>query len=298
DFYNDLETAIRSDKDVRSIIARDHDSDNLAQIRNNFNKIYNQVIEYFLVDRDGNRFYKPVSTQSYHGYVGFLNSIGKLRTEFEYFHFHSLNHDLLFEHLNWCDAFGGKLSDGFDDRGSPFYGELDSDGYRYKVRLKHFKNVYPTNLRLYKLHGSLDQVNFTGPQFNPLHNQIKLPHNLPLHEIFMEITDDNGNSEYFHDYSKYYFDFLNGKTSKINNYTISFYKNLLDTFMTNLLKSKLWVIIGYGAKDSVINDIIYQCYDKSKRALIINPSPDDSVKKLSSNLGAKIISCTPQEMEI
>lgn len=87
--------------------------------------IYNQLVDYCLKDCNGNSWYdkeadqeEPVSI-----YSGFLNCLSALCETTE-INVHTLNHDLLFDSFNNYGHLKDKISDGFCECGSPFYGEL------------------------------------------------------------------------------------------------------------------------------------------------------------------------------
>ena len=124
-------------------------------ILRNVKPIYNQIVGHFLRDKDGNRWYGNAShygKPTFSGYTGFLNCLENWGSQ-GIVDVHPLNHDLFLERLNITDWLQGNLCDGFEEMGSPYFGKLRTDNDSYMVRLARYTGNYPTNFRLYKLHG-------------------------------------------------------------------------------------------------------------------------------------------------
>jgi len=98
------------------------------------------------------KYFRDVSYGNYPPYDSFFNFLDKISNE-EDIHIHSLNHDLLFDHLasKLC-SISQKFTDGYEEMGSPFYGEVYAnfpDGevfpefpVKYHARLKRFTNTF------------------------------------------------------------------------------------------------------------------------------------------------------------
>jgi len=68
------------------------------------------------------------------------------------------------------------------------------------------------------------------------------------------------------------------------------YKKLFELFKSNLQSADKLIIIGYGAKDSRINEMIMENFDyNNKKSFIIDPFYGEKVKDLSLKINAKLI---------
>jgi NAD-dependent SIR2 family protein deacetylase len=249
-------------------------------------KILNQLVSIYLVDKYGNKYYHKAAFQLkpyFEGYTGFLNWFEEILRD-SLVHVHTLNHDLFFERLNSTEWLGGDLTDGFVELGSPYYGKLDVS----KVRLAYFADDYKSNLRLYKLHGSIDQYPFHINGY--LDKYVKIKWGVGTTDLYKEIKRDNGEFEYINDWINYHSDFLTGTTSKILRYQEPFYEHLFKYFENNLSASDELIIIGYSARDSEVNEIIERKFDyKNKPIKVINPFPDKIVEDFCSKFNAKLL---------
>ena len=202
-----------------------------------------------------------------------------------HFYLHTLNHDVFLEGLLNSDVYDNAIeySDGFSEMGSPYYGrlELTSDFPRYlwqwpsyaNVRMPQFTGQYEKLIHLLKLHGSLDYWSF-GVEANDqglyepqvVKKQPWLDH-LHLHR---EI-EKQGKLIYRNDFTNYYPLFLSGTTAKLEQYDDPIlFQQLLVRFAQNLVRSEILVIIGYGFRDSGINDYILPFLnDPTKRVIVI-----------------------------
>lgn len=265
--------------------------------------ILNQLVNYLLKDKEGinnhenaGYYLKP----TFDGYTGFLNCIDYLKND-HVLNFHTLNHDVYLERLNRTEWFGSELCDGFEELGSPYYGKLLVEGREHKSRLSYYTGNYSSNLRLYKLHGSLDYVLFHTPDGGSLlpENYIKTKWGIGYSNLYKEVEGKKG-LEYFNDWINYHPDFLTGTTSKIGRYKEpTLFKKLFDLFRENLNKSDKLIIIGYGAKDSEVNRMLISHFDhKNKPVVIIDPYPSQSLKDLGGNLNAKFVTTNLNDLRI
>ncbi len=192
-------------------------------------------------------------------------------------HIHSLNHDLLLEQFFHSDTLGNKISDGFEEVGSPFYGyhisfdRNDNPLAEYKVRLRRFVNEYSKQFCYYKLHGSIDQYVFNDD--NKEYTTIKLLNGISNQELYKEIKNEKGEFEYHTGHVEVYPDFLSGTSTKILNYDRQvYYKPIFNHFVNNLKNSQTLIVIGYGLGDPKINEFIENNFlsDSQKKMLVID----------------------------
>lgn len=260
-------------------IGRVNFEDYLYQIDN----IYNQLVEFYLKDRDGKTWYddEPFYCKSiFYGYTGFLDCIEALSKKY-IINVHTLNHDLFFERLNNTEWIKGELCDGFEELGSPFYGELRRDGRTYKCRLSRYTGKYEKKIRLYKLHGSLDYfLYYKTVEKHTLVPDVHLKSRYGIGGIDLckEIKDKKGNLIY-EKCSTYHPDFLTGTTSKILRYNNSLlYRGLFEFFKKNLNDSEMLIVIGYGCKDLEINNYILKEFGVKKPCFVVDPITDNTAK--------------------
>lgn len=273
----------------------------LGTVRN----IYQQLIGYYLVDADGNSWYDNAPHFGggiFPNYTGILNCLREFGNN-HIVNVHTLNHDLFFERLNHTDWIQGRLSDGFEELGSPYYGDLNVDGRIYKCRLKRYTGNYNTALRLFKLHGSKDYAIFynSGEHSSLTPDRyIKTRYGIGFGELYKERKRKDGKLEYDRCWVNYHADFLTGTTSKITRYKEPLlFKILFEHFQSNLKKAEKLIIIGYGAKDSEINKMLEQSFDfKNKPVYIIDPFPSSALTQLKDRLNAKLITKHLDDIEI
>lgn len=256
--------------------------------------LMNQIIQIMLVDKDGKNFYepsvhqmKPLPTE----YTGFLQLLEKVGED-SVVHVHSLNHDILFETFNHSDWINGTLSDGFEELGSKFYGRIEDNKM---IRLKHFTNRYDNRFNLYKLHGSLDQFPFRHQDGSDT-EYIKIKKGVSTSNLNKEVKDSEGNYTYENDFSNYYADFLSGTTHKITRYQEGYYKEVFEHFVNNLKRSDRLIIVGYGCRDSKINELMLENFDfENRKVIIIDPFPSDEIKSFGEKINALIIEKKPNQ---
>jgi len=265
--------------------------------------ILNQLIEYYLKDSDGKAWYdnEPhIGHPYFPKYTGFLNLIENRLNDFV-IDIHTLNHDLFFERLNNTDWINGQLCDGFEELGSPYYGELNINQRLYKVRLERYIGSYEKRVRLFKLHGSRDYVIYYENKGSAAYQDkyLKMRYGVGAANLFKEVEED-GKTIYKNCWINYHADFLTGTTTKIERYAEPLlYKTLFDKFRTNLTNSKCLVIIGYGGRDSEINKMIYENFDwGSKKAFIVDPFPSVEVLELKEKISGILIQKSVSDIEI
>jgi hypothetical protein len=266
-----------------------HRIEALDQLVNNTKAIYNKLISIYIKDQDGNQYYESVhyGKPYYNGYTNFLNLLENLVDKNDVVHVHSLNHDLLFETFNDTDWIFDKLCDGFEELGSPYYGEVKGvKKISHKVRLPYYTNVFKKKVRLYKLHGSVNYMPFHRED-GILEAFLKIYPGIAFEHLFQEMNDESG-LRYHNDWSNLHADFLSGTTSKIIRYRSKiYYSQIFDHFERNLKNSESLIIIGYGCKDPEINRILSANF--KGKAWVLDPTPNDKTRSLSEDLEGFLI---------
>jgi len=230
-----------------------------------FNDIFSQLLAQLLT--------KPIERvhlcKPYHpNYRAFLLLIEELSRNSKT-HIHTLNHDTYLESLSFTDSIQGHLADGFDELGSRIYAKKYEKYASYMVRLRRFTNKYDEPFCLYKLHGSIDNY---WASFEDGADLVKVPWGVSPHEIHKEITR-NGHIEYAHSPADVVADFLSGTTHKTERYAKgSYYPIVLNHFQSNLKQSVVLVVIGYGFRDTRINQYLEESFvnDPSKQMFIVD----------------------------
>lgn len=257
----------------------------------NVSHIYNQMAEHLLKDREGKNRYddEPYKIGNVEGYDGFLNYLSQLSHQY-IINVHTLNHDLLFESFNNTEYINGSISDGFDEYGSEYYGELIHDNRTYHCRLERYTNRYNTAIRLFKLHGSLDYV----PFYRKIGNGFMIPDKYVKIKWGMGTGDimKSRKSKIGYDISpfEYHADFLTGTTSKIQRYNEPLlFRKLFKRFKKNLRQAEKLIIIGYGCKDEGINEIIKEYFDyHNKPSFIVDKYAGDMVVEFGKDINATL----------
>jgi hypothetical protein len=245
-----------------------------------FSKIFNQLISGLLTVP---RFYEDISHSNYPYYDALVGLIREsMKTKIV--DVHTLNHDLFF------DMLGSKhvelwqyFSDGFTEYGSRYFGEVCIDHRTqlgtvhksYKVRLRYYNNDYEKNLRLFKLHGSIDnyvlmQPDSPGGNYYSGKNSIRVKKDFAVSEFLIEDLDEKLKKYvYERPFTENYPDFLTGTTEKIRLYHDPFYDNLFNYFKNNLLSSTHLFVIGYGFRDRGINEYLENHYLVFNKPMIV-----------------------------
>lgn len=246
----------------------------------NLPDIYSQMVAHLLKDADNESWYEGMPThigpyldEPRSSYNSFLQFISKLKGEYT-INIHTLNHDLFLESFNRSEYINGEMSDGFDDFGSRYYGELHIEGRdAYRCRLERYTGrYYGAPIRLFKLHGSLNYVMMHRESGYGLVDdcEVKFRYGMGLMDLKRERSKKNG---YDNDYLSYHADFLTGAATKPVYYKRSiFYKKMFRKFKNNLSNAKALIVIGYGGKDEGINDYLLSCFDyQNKPCYFIDP---------------------------
>lgn len=242
-----------------------------------FNNIFTQLLSSQLQKQE---FYENgVHNLDYHPYDEFRKYLNTISKDDQVVNIHTLNHDLLFEHFCGSTDLNSKFTDGFTEKGSPYYGELEVNNSIkkvYKVRLRYFNNKFSNPIRLFKLHGSIDAYSFNLGHPNVDKTRIKSDYGIS--DFYKEITNPQTNEiEYVYGYSGNYPDFLSGTTEKLRSYGNEYYDIIFNHFRSNLEETDKLIIIGYGFWDSGINDILLEKYiSKGKVPIVIDPYKSSS----------------------
>lgn len=305
-FYDYLVNDVKTDTSIGELIKPYEASDSPFEqlIHKTKDIIYPQLISHYLKDKDGNKFYDNaghVGGPFFPGYTGILNCLKKL-LENNLINVHTLNHDLFFERLNHSDWLNGELCDGFEELGSPFYGGFHSPKGDYHVRLERYTGKYNKRIRLFKIHGSLDYVIFyerNQSSFATPSNYLKIRQGVNISELYKEKKNDKGEFYYDHCFVNYHADFLTGTTSKIVRYQEPLlYKKLFELFRKNLKAAAKLIIIGYGGRDSEINNMLLKYFDyKNRPSYIIDPFAQDELKKLAYKMGSHILEKSLEDIQ-
>ena len=229
---------------------------------------FNQILSSFI---DKSEYYRDVTFLNYPQYDSFINFIKELLKKHDV-RIHSLNHDLLFEHIaSKNNDLAKHFTDGFEELNSPYYGEVRIEtpiNKTYRVRLKRFIDNFDKALALYKLHGSIDM--FIADFSVPLEDQVRIKKDFGVSAVYKEVFDQNLDSfNYSYLMQNDFPDFLSGTTTKISQYNIPYYEKILNHFKNNLKNSSILFVIGYGFKDEGINRILRENYSASKKELVV-----------------------------
>lgn len=202
----------------------------------NFDTIYNQIIQQKLTKR-----YKRshIRWNGQGNYGQFLLMLESLSHQYKKINIHSLNHDLLMEHLAFSDELPDKFCDGFTELGSPFYGRYKEESM---IRLQCFSDLFNKQLCLYKLHGSVDYVPFLDESGRL--DIIKTKPWISNIELFKEVNDSNSNPSYYNYWANYHSYFLTGTTEKINRYKEPFFSKMIDHFKINLSQASGLIVLA------------------------------------------------------
>ena len=237
-----------------------------------FNMYFNQLIENLLFKKFHRGHICEPYSENFRALLLLLEKLGNKYTV----NMHTLNHDLYIEHLSVSDSIKAEMDDGFEELGSPFYGESFNDYARYYVRLSRFTDKYTKRFRLFKLHGSIDHYWFGHEKEFDL---IKLKYGISQNDIYKEIVEGS-EKKYYHGTIEVYPDFLSGKEYKINKYSKgSYYPKVFEHFVKNLENSNSLVIIGYGFRDEEINNhISTYLQNHSKNIFVVDiTKPNNSI---------------------
>lgn len=289
EFYDYLKDKAKDDNELKELFEKGSysksDFENFDRYVSQIDNIYNQLVAFYIEDGAGKSWYDDEPTHlkpTFDGYTGFLDCIEILSKNY-IVNVHTLNHDLFFERLNRTEWINGELCDGFEELGSPFYGELLQDNRTYKCQLERYTGKYRKKICLYKLHGSKDYyVYYTNKGKSATlcpETYIKTRWGIGNSDFYKEIKKKDGSIEYENCFINYHPDFLTGTTSKINRYREPLlYKKLFKLFKKNLNKAEILIIIGYGCKDLEINRYILKEFGTKKACFVIDPKADNTAK--------------------
>ncbi|MEX2513640.1 MAG: hypothetical protein WD398_12100 [Cyclobacteriaceae bacterium] len=183
---------------------------------------------------------------------------------------HSLNHDLLFEHIaSKHSNLWQHFTDSYTDLNSRYYGKVhlnQSISKTYKVRLKYFNDQYNKPLRLYKLHGSVDTyiANIADPV-----DLTRVKKDWGVGRIQKEIENEDGKFEYSELFQFTHSDILSGASSKAMWYKQPHYKELIERFKSNLKEAEKLIVFGYGFSDDGINYILEADYLTDGKEMLV-----------------------------
>jgi hypothetical protein len=295
EFYDYLLDDASNDKNAEKVASQYLFGREFNQLIFGLKNIYNQLVLYHLKDGYGNKWYdnQPyLIGNTFPGYTGILRYFKSIDKD-TIVNIYTLNHDLFFESLNNTEFLSGELCDGFYELGSPYYGIIEKDGHRYNCRLQRYTGEYNTRFRLFKLHGSRDYGVYSkseGGMFIP-ENYVKTRYGIGFIDLFKEKINKDGKLDYENCWINYHSDFLTGTTSKIERYQEPLlYKKLFELFRNNLKSANKLIIIGYGAKDLKINEMILENFAFNKnKSFIIDPYAGDTVIQFASSINANVI---------
>lgn len=264
----------------------------------NLTTIYDQLIAFFLKGKRNSFFYENAKSSIDYDkdYFAFLYYL-KEKSKDCIIDVFSTNHDLVFESFCNIQDFRDLISDGFDDYGSEYFGEIEIDGFKYKCRLERYTGKYNTPIRLYKLHGSLDYMLYhKNKKVKRTVNGNKVEENyaIPLKYVKIKqgvnpydiVKSTRCKRKYEYSSTAIRPDFLSGVQTKIKRYNNPLlYKKLFRQFAKCLREADKLIIIGYGCNDRIINEYINKNFnDASKRTYMINPDAFNLVSKLEINI--------------
>lgn len=269
DYYQGLIESGNYPNEMDSFFTEFTDGNNgnifMNQLLFEFNKYFNQLIRNLLFKKFSNSHLCAPYSSNHKAFLLLLEELSQSYT----IHIHSLNHDLYIEHLSMSDSIQCDLNDGFEEVGSPYYGEFLSEEYGdYNVRLSHFVNKFTSKFRLYKLHGSIDHYWFGK---NNDYDLIKIKDGVSISRngIKKEI-EEKGQKTYISESLEVYPDFLSGKKSKIKRYNRgTYYPILFKHFENNLNNSNTLIVIGYGFGDDEITKYITKFYQYTNKKIFI-----------------------------
>lgn len=235
----------------------------LSRFSENFSKLISSLLQ-------SKKYYEDISLGSYPNYDTFSLFLKSIIESEGIINVHSLNHDLLFEHIaSKHDNLWQHFTDAYSDLNSKYYGSIrlnESFSKTYRVRLKHFTNEYNKPLRLYKLHGSVDTyiANIADPV-----DLTRVKKDWGVGRIQKEIENDDGIFSYSELFQYSHPDILSGASSKAAWYKQPHYKELVDRFKKNLNEADYLIVIGYGFNDDGINSILESEFLTEGKKLIV-----------------------------
>lgn len=262
------------------------------QLIYNFHKTFSQLVSEVISIKypESPSMLGPIYNKNDHAeFLYLLEYLGNLFKV----HIHSLNHDLLFERYFRFSVLAGNYSDGFDDAYSPYFAQVPNyycgddskrKSYTRKIRLRRYKGKFDKTFNYYKLHGSVD--NFIASIHNGKFDVIKSEYGMINGSVTKEISTFNGeykNEVVILDVKS---EILSGTTEKLRQYSDTIYfKDIHNKFIYNLRNSDKLVVIGYGFKDSGINNYLKKYFlsnDKKIMLVIDVTKPQSDILALSN----------------
>lgn len=295
DFYEYIDYCCK-DEAISRELSKYEPGKSICNMNCNYQFMYQQYLYPLLMDRCGRQIYDKTDTDVFEIYDKFIQSLDSLLKNDYVINVHSLNHDLLFESFKFHPAIQYEISDGYDLNDSPYLGTTKC---REVVKLPYYNGVYDKKIRLYKLHGSIDQyVYFKGSQngYMSYDNHIKVSNEIDTNDVI--IKESNGYTDKF-PFLDIAPDFLTGKKSKEKGYNKTYYRELLAHFENNLNEANGLFIIGYSGNDKGINDRIEENFDcRNKQCIIFDPFPGDALIGFSKKINAQIIKTSAEKVEL
>lgn len=247
---------------------------------------YQEYISKLIKDANGIQFYEEHDTLQLNIYGSFIKELKKFLDEDFEVNIHTLNHDLLFESFKNSNLIGDKICDGFEYNLKKYIGYNDRNEI---VGLPYFNEKYDKQIRLYKLHGSIDQYKYyKGDFYMEYDNHIKMEQSIDkgkeLHIV------ENGEIIDTFRFVELQPDFLTGKESKEKNYHRPFYNKLFSLFENNMEHSDCLFIVGYSGNDNGINNRLLKYYSgNNKPCFIYDPKPCVELCDLAMKINAEVI---------
>ena len=262
------------------------------QLIYNFDKTFSQLVAAIISTKypESPSILGPIYNKNDHAeFLYLLEFLGNLFNV----HIHSLNHDLLFEKYFRTSVLSGNYSDGFDDAYSPYFAQVPNyycgedskrKSYTRKIRLRRYKGKFDKIFNYYKLHGSVD--NYIASIRNGKFDLIKSEYGIIKASVTKEISTLYGeykNEVVILDVKS---EILSGTTEKLRRYSDSIYfKDIHNKFINNLKNSKKLLVIGYGFKDSGINNYLQKYFlsnDKKLMVVIDVTKPQSDILSLNN----------------
>lgn len=254
------------------------------------NHIYQELVNYLLTLPD------KIDVSLYEKFIVYLI---KLVNEGNVVNIYSLNHDVLIERLIYNYRQVNLFCDGFTDVNTPYYGLINGE----YSQLEYFANQYDKPIRLHKLHGSTSYYAFykevETASFDAS-NMIKRPYGLNDFDLYYKDGNDTILGKKVRGMLSMGADFLTGTTAKIRRYESPiYYKPQFENFEKDLTVTNSLIIIGYGFKDSRMNEIVQQKLNASAQCVVIDPfmsvNAKTTAEKILPNL--HIVTKKIEEME-
>ncbi len=234
-----------------------------------FSDYFNQLLSILL---HSNKYYDTNGFAYYDNYNNFIKYLIQLLKNDYIVNVHTLNHDLFFEHISTKHLdLTAYFTDGFSEFSSQYFGEFRTNEQifkKYLIRLKYFRNQFEKPLRLFKLHGSVD--NYIADVSS---HQLDLTRVKKDWKIGNILKENEQTETYASLYQNSYPDTISGTKSKLHWYNEPFYCDLQNHFVENLKSAEKLIVIGYGFGDSGVNKKIEELYLNTGREMkIINPN--------------------------